>query len=123
LGLWALITTLWIEYWLGITRKRWIITWSTVVPVGLVRGFFHQVTMKFTVQWFLTLGLGILTIALLVQNAYTPGSTVVATHGVCIRADDRLWGSQKSVGREAGDLPIIMFFCLIVMLTVANGLR
>ena len=36
LGLGALITTLWIEYLLGIPRKRWILTWSTVVPVGLV---------------------------------------------------------------------------------------
>ena len=39
-GLGALITTLWIEYLLGIPRKRWIITWSTVVPVGLVLAWF-----------------------------------------------------------------------------------
>jgi hypothetical protein len=35
--------------------------------------------MKFTFQWFLALILGISTIFGLVQHAYTPGSTVVAT--------------------------------------------
>lgn len=36
MGLWALVTTLWVEHWLGITRKRWLITWGTVTPVVLV---------------------------------------------------------------------------------------
>ena len=80
--------------------------------------------MKFTVQWFLTLGLGILTIALLVQNAYTPGSTVVATAMVFAFAPMIAFGVLRSLWDARQETyTIIMFFCLIVMLTVANGLR
>ena len=39
----------------------------------------EEATVKFTLQWFLALFLGVATIYLLVQNAYEPGATTVTT--------------------------------------------
>ena len=71
--------------------------------------------MKFTVQWFLTLGLAILTLVLLVRNAYTPGSTVVATALVFAFAPmiagltlKGLWDTRQEFHTS------VQFFCVIV---------
>jgi hypothetical protein len=67
------------------------------------RGFFHETTLKFTLQWFLTAGLGVITVYVLVQNTYAPGATVVATaYAFCGCTDDYFWRPEKSVGHKTG---------------------